>query len=510
MRRLQLSLSRRQAPPVLRERVKLGVAAEAIRGLDEPQSRYGIVRVWHYGTKVLNLIDLVAILPFYLELLFDTGGGGLGVLRILRLARVFRLFKFGAIQEGVTLLSDVMQVSYPSLRLLGFFGVLGCVLFGSLIFLCELGEWVPPGDDDSIPEGAFVRVNKFGTGKELTPFISIPRSMWWVVTTATTVGYGDLYPTTLLGKVVATVTMLTGILVLALPITIISSNFSDEFDKLQARKEVARQDAAELQRLIARPPVSQKSYKGCLTLRLEQHLGVLLKGSAVLYLLESLTNASAVSEAFAVAVAKEVLGLMARVARGGKQTKGGLAGVGAARSFNVCEVDTCVQLVLVVFKRTFKAAESPVWWMGHVPGVSTKRSSHPLIAAATAIAPASGGSKGNSISNSIDESSTSDSASSSSSSSGSSSSDSTKSTNHDSSGIPLEVGNKNNNGKGKGVMEMPPQPRSVALVPIAGLLAASLPLRQPTEDEEYALRHAFLSFVAQCVPAVSPPGTASL
>ena len=491
----------------MQERVKLGVAAEAVRGLEEPQSKYGVVRIWHYGTKALNLIDLVAILPFYLELLFNMGGGGLGVLRILRLARVFRLFKFGAIQEGVTLLSDVMQVSYPSLRLLGFFGALGCVLFGSLIYLCELGEWVPPGDDDALPEGAFLRVDKFGTGKEVTPFLSIPRSMWWVVTTATTVGYGDLYPTTLLGKLVATITMLTGILVLALPITIISSNFSDEFDKLQARKEVARQDAAELQRLVARPPVSQKAYKGCLTLRLEQHLGVLLKGSAVLYLLESLTNASAVSEAFAVAVAKEVLGLMARVARVGKQTKGGLAGVGAARSFNVCEVDTCVQLVLVWFKRTFKAAESPVWWMGHVPGVSSKRSSHPLIAAAVAITPTSGGS--NSISSSIDEGS--ESASTSASSSANSSGDTTNNNNNSSgssSSTALELGNTN--GKGKGMMEMPPQPRSVALVPIAGLLAASLPLRQPTEDEEYALRHAFLSFVAQCVPAVSPPGSASL
>jgi hypothetical protein len=193
----------------------------------------------------------------------------------------------------------------------------------------------------------------------------------------------------------------------------------------------------------------------------------------------------------------------------GKQTKGGLAGVGAARSFNVCEVDTCVQLVLVWFKRTFKAAESPVWWMGHVPGVSSKRSSHPLIAAAVAITPTSGGSI--SISSSIDEGS--ESASTSASSSANSSGDTTNnSKNNNSSGssssTALELGNTN--GKGKGMMEMPPQPRSVALVPIAGLLAASLPLRQPTEDEEYALRHAFLSFVAQCVPAVSPPGSASL
>lgn len=456
---------KRQAAAVaaLKEKAKLAVAGEAVRGLGQAWASRGSVRVWRYATKPLNLIDLVAILPFYLELMFGLGGGGLGVLRILRLARVFRLFKFGTVQEGVTLLADVMQLSYPSLRLLGFFGALGCVLFGSLVYLCELGAWAPPGDDDAYPEGAWLRLDKFGTGQEPTPFLSIPRSMWWVVTTATTVGYGDLFPTTLLGKLVATATMFSGVLVLALPITIISSNFSDEFDKLQARKEIARQDAAERRRLTARPAVGEREYKGGLTLRLEQHLGVLLKGSAVLYLLESLTHASAVSEAFAVAVAKEALGLMARVARGGKLTGGGLAGVGAARSFNVCEVDTCVQLVLVWFKRTFEASEHPAWWMGHVAGHPGSHVSGSHVS-------------GSSVSGS--------------------------------SGRRGSVAGSPS--RSRVALETPPPPRSVALVPVAGLLAASLPLRQPTEEEEFALRLAFLSFVAQCVPAVSPFGTAHL
>jgi hypothetical protein len=195
-----------------------------------PSTRHsGLKRTWQYLTTTMNLIDLIAIAPFYLELMFGVGGGGLGFLRILRLARVFRLFKFGHLNEGVTLLGNVIRQSYPSLKLLAFFALIGCVLYGSIIFLCEQGVWHgPEGGED----GVWMRPNALGNGKEMTPFLSIPRSMWWVMVTATTVGYGDMVPTTPLGKVVASITMLSGVLVLALPITIISSNFTNEYDKV--------------------------------------------------------------------------------------------------------------------------------------------------------------------------------------------------------------------------------------------------------------------------------------
>jgi hypothetical protein len=66
-------------------------------------------------------------------------------------------------------------------------------------------------------------------GKERTPFYSIGRSLWWVVVTITTVGYGDYYPTSTIGKFLGVVTMCCAVLMMALPITIIGNEFTEEY-----------------------------------------------------------------------------------------------------------------------------------------------------------------------------------------------------------------------------------------------------------------------------------------
>ena len=169
----------------------------------------------------MNIVDLIAILPFYLELMSsnESGDSAFGVLRILRVARVFRVFKLGKYSAGLQLFAKVILESFSALLLLIFFLMIAVVLFGSLAYSAERGVW-----DHQL--NGFARPDVTGLSTELTPFTSIPASFWWVLTTSTTVGYGDMYPTSIEGKMIGFVTMLMGILALALPVTIIGSNFA--------------------------------------------------------------------------------------------------------------------------------------------------------------------------------------------------------------------------------------------------------------------------------------------
>ena len=87
-----------------------------------------------------------------------------------------------------------------------------------------------------------MRPDYTGYDKEVSPFHSIPACFWWVIVTQTTVGYGDTYPTTASGKVVGSITMLSGVLVLALPITIIGANFAGEYVRSQEQDLLDKAD----------------------------------------------------------------------------------------------------------------------------------------------------------------------------------------------------------------------------------------------------------------------------
>lgn len=197
-------------------------------GFAPPNDESTYRKVFSFFVHPMNLIDLLAILPYYVELVAasrsssDTSGGGadaFSVLRILRVARVFRVFKLGKYSSGLQMFARVLLDSVSALMLLMFFLLIAVILFGSLVYYAEKGEW-------NSELGGFARMDVTGQKLELTPFTSIPASFWWVLTTSTTVGYGDMYPTSLFGKLVGLITMLMGILALALPVTIIGSNFS--------------------------------------------------------------------------------------------------------------------------------------------------------------------------------------------------------------------------------------------------------------------------------------------
>jgi len=178
------------------------------------------------------LIDLLAILPYFLTLILANSSVNLAFLRTLRLLRVFRIFKLGKYSSGLKMFVTVLFRSKEALAVMVFFVILAMVLFGSVVFFAEGGTWTVDSDH---PDGFYQRLSFDQVNTERSPFRSIAASFWWVIVTVTTVGYGDFYPTSPGGKAIGAFTMVSGILVLALPITVISSNYSTEVAAQQAR-----------------------------------------------------------------------------------------------------------------------------------------------------------------------------------------------------------------------------------------------------------------------------------
>ena len=146
---------------------------------------HNMYKTWLFITGKMNLVDLLAILPYYIGLMDQAwSGNSLSVLRILRLARVFRVFKLGKYSEGALLYSQVLKSSAEALYLLIFFSFITSVVMGSLMYSVERGTYVSNGCIDyatNETRGCFIRDNIVGTGKEESPFRSIPQAVWWYV-----------------------------------------------------------------------------------------------------------------------------------------------------------------------------------------------------------------------------------------------------------------------------------------------------------------------------------------
>jgi len=212
----------------------------------------GLRTVLKHIFGLTNLVDLFAILPYWIEQ-FGTQegngsqGGALVALRLLRLTRIFRVFKLGRYSDAFLLFTRVMEQSAPALALMTFFIMMGCGLFGTLIWFAEGGEWYPEGNNKLativppiVGRGAYLRPQAMAWTSpgdfdhdniiyEETPFESIIHAFWFVVVTITTVGYGDVYPTSVAGKMIGTLMILAGVIVLAMPIGVVGANFSREY-----------------------------------------------------------------------------------------------------------------------------------------------------------------------------------------------------------------------------------------------------------------------------------------
>jgi len=182
----------------------------------------------------LNVVDLAAILPFYLSLLPSLSSGSTQVVRIFRLARIFRLFKSS---KQFKLLQTLIATFTRSLSALGMTMMLvlfANILFSSLVWFCEKGDWDPTSGQWLLPDG------------EPSPFDSIPTTMWWCIVTFTTVGYGDLAPVTPLGQFFGALAQLSGLLVIALPASVIGTNFDAVYSERRSTYLLARITGEEL------------------------------------------------------------------------------------------------------------------------------------------------------------------------------------------------------------------------------------------------------------------------
>jgi voltage-gated potassium channel len=152
---------------------------------------------WTYPFRLMSIVDLLAILPFYLN-----AGLDLRSLRSLRLMRIFRVLKLGRYSTALQTLGDSLKRSWPELS---------AVLFLTLIIALISAMGLYYAEHDAQPK----------------VFSSIPASLWWAIVTLTTVGYGDAYPITPLGKLMAGTIMILGIGLIAVPTGIVSSNLTE-------------------------------------------------------------------------------------------------------------------------------------------------------------------------------------------------------------------------------------------------------------------------------------------
>ncbi|KAJ8393948.1 hypothetical protein AAFF_G00054810 [Aldrovandia affinis] len=181
-----------------------------------------------FGKSMLNAVDLIAIFPFYLQMVLEcfenedygkhsdieTVGrvGKVGqVLRIMRLMRIFRILKLARHSTGLRAFGFTLRQCYQQVGCLFLFIAMGIVTFSAMVYTVEHDV-------------------------HQTNFTSIPHAWWWAAVSISTVGYGDMFPETPLGRVFAFACISFGIILNGMPISILYNKFSDYYSKLKAHE----------------------------------------------------------------------------------------------------------------------------------------------------------------------------------------------------------------------------------------------------------------------------------
>lgn len=151
-----------------------------------------------YVFSFLGLVDLLAIIPMYLSI-FLVGAQSLLVLRALRFIRIFRIFKLTHFLSEISFLSAALRSSAKKIGVFMLIVIAIVIILGSIMYLVESEE---------------------------NGFSSIPESIYWAIVTITTVGYGDIAPVTPTGKFIASVIMLLGYSIIAVPTGILTTEIA--------------------------------------------------------------------------------------------------------------------------------------------------------------------------------------------------------------------------------------------------------------------------------------------
>ncbi|MBT8253085.1 MAG: ion transporter, partial [Bacteroidia bacterium] len=152
-----------------------------------------------YIFSFFGIIDLLSTIPKYLSLIL-VGSQSLVALRALRLLRIFRILKLARYIGATTNLMRAIAISRAKILVFLFFVLIICVILGTVMYLVE-------SDENS-------------------GFTSIPRSVYWAIVTLTTVGYGDIAPATALGQFLASMIMILGYSIIAIPTGIVSAEMT--------------------------------------------------------------------------------------------------------------------------------------------------------------------------------------------------------------------------------------------------------------------------------------------
>uniref|UniRef100_A0A3B5LMN1 BTB domain-containing protein n=1 Tax=Xiphophorus couchianus TaxID=32473 RepID=A0A3B5LMN1_9TELE len=179
--------------------------------------------------STLNIIDFVAIVPFYLEVALSglsskTAKDVLSFLRVVRFVRILRIFKLTRHFVGLRVLGHTLRASTNEFLLLIIFLALGVLIFATMIYYAER-----IGADPKDP-----------TAAAHTNFKNIPIGFWWAVVTMTTLGYGDMYPETWSGMLVGALCALAGVLTIAMPVPVIVNNFGMYYSLAMAKQKLPK------------------------------------------------------------------------------------------------------------------------------------------------------------------------------------------------------------------------------------------------------------------------------